>query len=262
MNNRNSAHDVDDVFKDSFGNGDERKASEGQAADMTEAEINKDDFAKEYPSELSSITSTMSLAHSGTPPYTALLVPSASNVPENTDGRDVAHGVVTGRKKLEHAAPGEPISPSGLGTEASLERPLAVFASNDNHDDAPGAFPIFPSSHNTATSRTFRSSISSYDSTRDFSNEEFKQGEGVPNSTGSNIGERARSLYAVEAQLVPDGNEGGSTIVAEAKSVTLKCYQRPLSRWIFVGSILLGCVSLARWLYLSFDQNLRLAVRH
>ncbi|KAI2510138.1 hypothetical protein MHU86_4305 [Fragilaria crotonensis] len=48
-------------------------------------------------------------------------------------------------------------------------------------------------------------------------------------------------LFAVEAERVPYEKEEGTMMVAEAQRFTLKWYQRPVYRWISVGSILFAC---------------------
>ena len=148
----------------------------------------------------------------------------ATRVNDN-DGRAVAHGSAYAHKILEHAPPSEPIPSSSLGVADSLERPTNV--PSRNHDVAPGAFPVAPPSRNTPSRRTFRSLLSSYVSTREFTNNSY---------TGS----RTSGLYAVEAQLVPDENEEGTMIVAEAKPLSMKWYQRPLFRWMLAFGLVGG----------------------
>ncbi|KAI2489096.1 hypothetical protein MHU86_25498 [Fragilaria crotonensis] len=209
MENRNSADDV--------------------AKDYSRAGIQEHDFAEEFSSDLPS-TAVPSSAPSGSSPYASLSSPTAVKV----DYRDVAHGAgrVGDTKKLEHALPIDPGMqlPAGFGMVDSMGRPPVVYASND--DVGPGAFPV-RSARNTATSRTVRSPIGSYASPREFTNEESKQEDGVPNSAAAGIG-----VYTVEAQRVPDGNEDGTVLVAEAQYLRTKWYQR---RWIFVGLALLAC---------------------
>ncbi|KAI2494424.1 hypothetical protein MHU86_20107 [Fragilaria crotonensis] len=212
MENRGIADDVDDVTKDSSRDGG----------------IQEHDFAEEFSSDLPSIAMPSS-APSGSSLYASLSSPSAAKV----DDRDVAHGAgsFTDTKKLEHAPPGDPMQLTpGFGMVDSTGGPPVVYASNDGV--GPGAFPV-RSTRNTATRRMFRSPIGSYDSTREVTNEESKQEDGVPNSAA--VGS---ALYPVEAQRVPDGNEDGTMIVAEAQHLKTKWYQR---RWIFVGLALLAC---------------------
>ncbi|KAI2496251.1 hypothetical protein MHU86_18255 [Fragilaria crotonensis] len=214
MENRGSADNVDDVAKDSSRAGG----------------IQESDFAEEFSSDLPS-TAMLSSAPSGSSPYASLSSPSAAKV----DDRDVAHGAgrVGDTKKLEHAPPTDPrmqLPAAGFGMVDSMGRPPVVYASNS--DVGPGAFPV-RSGRNTATRRTVRSPIRSYDSPREFTNEESKQDDGVRNSAVAGIG-----VYAVEAQRVPDGSEDGTVLVAEAQYVRTKWYQR---RWIFVGLALLAC---------------------
>ncbi|KAI2503178.1 hypothetical protein MHU86_11281 [Fragilaria crotonensis] len=197
----------------SKGDGDAKKAPARAVARTTDlikakATIKEDDLTQGSSSDLPNMA--MSSAPSGSSPYASSQLPPASK------DRDT--------QKLEHAPPREPMVDL-------LERPPAVSASN--HKIAPGAFPV-RSARNTATSRTFRSPIMSYDSPRELTNEESKQEDGVPNSAAAGIG-----LYAVEAQRVPDGNEDGTVMVAEAQYVRrMKWYQR---RWIVVGLALCAC---------------------
>ncbi len=179
----------------------------------------------------------------------------AVNINEQDDSdhdrndRDVSHGIVGDMKKLEHAPPGELMPPPGSRMVDVLERSPIVLASN--HDISPGAFPV-RSLRNTAMSRTFGSPLISHDATRQFTNEESKQEDGVPNSaggsyTGAHDSSRVATenvMYTVEAQRVPDGHEEGTMMVAEAEYVRTKWYQRPVYRWILLGSILFACVSL------------------
>jgi hypothetical protein len=113
-----------------------------------------------------------------------------------------------------------------------LERPPVVSASNQ--DVAPGAFPMAPS-RNTATSRSFSSPISSYDSTREFRNEEAKLDNDVSNMAAES------GLFTVEARWVPDGNVQETMMVVEAEYVRMTWFQRPACRWILLGSILFVC---------------------
>jgi hypothetical protein len=224
--------------------GDAKKAhagATGRTEDLTDAYINEDGFAQEFSSDLPRMAA--SSAPSDSPPFALSQTPSpASKV--NNDGKcDVSHGSVGETKKLEHAPPGEPMPPPGSRMVDSLERPPVVFLAS-NHDIAPGSFPM-RSTHNAAMSRTFRSPIISHDTTRQFTNEEFKLEDGVPNSAGAYTGAHdssrvatESSMYAVEAQRVPDGNEEATIMVAEAEYVRTKWYQR---RWISLGSILLAC---------------------
>jgi Leucine-rich repeat (LRR) protein len=236
MENRGSTED----------HGDEKKARAGTAprtVDLTEANIKQDEFAEEFLSDLP--TMAVSSAHSDFPPFaSAQSTSTASKVNEN-DSRNVTHGSAGDTKKLEHALPGEPMPASGSQMVGSLERRPVVLASRN--DIAPGAFSV-RSSPNTAMSRTFRSPNSSYDNARQFTTEESKQEDVVPNFEGGYIGAHDSSrvgaesgLYTVEAQRVPDGNEEETMMVAEAEYVRTKWYQR---RWISLGSILFACALL------------------
>jgi hypothetical protein len=196
---------ADVVVKDSSGDGREKKAPAGAAAqivDSTKANYEEDDFAEVFPSEL--------------PSMVMLSAPSGSPLNANY-GRDVAYGRLGWTDKLEHAQPSEPMPPSGLRMFDSLERPPAVFESNQTV--APGAFPT-PSSLSMVTTQTLGPPMSSYER------------EGLSTED---------SLYTVEAERVPDGNEDGPMMVAEAHYVEVKWYQRPMYRWIWVGSIFLAC---------------------
>ena len=160
---------------------------------------------------------------------------------ENRD-RPGALGSASCTKKLEHAPPSAPLRSPGLGMENSLEKPRVVLA--NNHQVAPGAFPV-PSSQDVATNRTSSIPIGSDDSTREFAYEECKLEEGLSNPVDADTGGHDSSrpttesgLYTVEAERVPDGKEEGTILVAEAHYVSMKWYQRPLYRWILVGSIL------------------------
>ncbi|KAI2495397.1 hypothetical protein MHU86_19111 [Fragilaria crotonensis] len=200
------------------------------AKDAARDGIQEHELAEELSSDLPS-TATPSSAPFASPPYASLSSPSAAKV----DDREIADGAgrVGDTKNLEHALPTDPRMqlPAGLGMVDSMGRPPVVYASNDGV--GPGAFPVVPSFRNTATSRIVRSPIGSYDSPREFIDEESDQGDGVPNSAA--VGS---ALYTVEAQRVPDGNEDGTVLVAEAQYVRTKWYQR---RWIVVGSILCAC---------------------
>ncbi|KAI2505059.1 hypothetical protein MHU86_9415 [Fragilaria crotonensis] len=212
MENRGSADDVDDVAKDSSRAGG----------------IQEHDFADE--SDLPSMAMSSS-APSGSSPYASLSSPSAAKV----DDRDVAHGAgrVGDTKKLEHALLIDPRMqlPAGFGLVDSMGWSPVAYASNDGV--GPGAFPV-RSARNTVTSRTVRSPIGSYDSPKEFATEESQQEDGVPNSAAAGIG-----VYPVEAQRVPDGNEDGTVLVAEAQYVSrMKWYQR---RWIVGGLALCAC---------------------
>ncbi|KAI2505040.1 hypothetical protein MHU86_9396 [Fragilaria crotonensis] len=173
---------------------------------------------------------TSSSAPYGSSPYASLSSPSAAKV----DDRGVAHGASVGdTKKLEHALPTDPRMqlPAGFGMVESMGRPPFVYASNS--DVGPGAFPV-RTARSTAASRTFRTPSGSYDSPKEFATEESKQEDGVPNSAAAGI-----DVYAVEAQRVPDGNEDGTVLVAEAQYVSrMKWYQR---RWIVAGLALCAC---------------------
>ena len=203
---------------------DERKPSASAASVaararyLTDAKIRKDDFAEEFPVELP--TGSASSAPFTFLPYASL--PSAAT-------RDSAPN--HGRKRLEHAPPGEVMSSPGLRTRMevadSVERLPVVLATN--HDVAPGAY-----------------HVPSYDSTRDFADEESKlEEEEVPSSAGVDTRAIAESdLHVVEAQRVPDGGEEGTTMIAEAQYVRMKWYQRPNIRWMLVGLVLFSCVLL------------------
>ncbi|KAI2512759.1 hypothetical protein MHU86_1547 [Fragilaria crotonensis] len=225
MENRGSAYDVDDVVKDSSGDG-----------------MKKTNFAEEFSPDLPSVAT--SSGPSGSSLYASLKSSSASK-DHDKDGRDVAHGTVRHCKKLELAPSSETIHVPGVGMVDSLEKPPVVSA--NYHDISPGAFPV-RSSRNTATSRTFRSPVLPHDSTRQSTSEESKEEEGVTNSAGVYAGAYDSSrvaaesgLFLVEAQRVPDGNEDGTMMVAETEYVRTKRYNRPLYRWIFVGLALFAC---------------------
>ncbi|KAI2507625.1 hypothetical protein MHU86_6812 [Fragilaria crotonensis] len=134
------------------------------------------------------------------------------------------------------------MSPPGSQTVDSLERLPDVFASY--HDTAPGAFPV-RSSHLPATSRTFGSPITLYDTIRRFSHEESTQKDGVAKSAGAYTGAHDSSrvgaesgLYTVEYQRVPDGNEEETMMVAEAQYLRMTWYQH---RWVSLGGNLFAC---------------------
>jgi hypothetical protein len=256
MENHGSTEDYDDKMKAPPGEA-------PQTSDLTEANIKQDDFAQEFPPDLPCVAMTSS--PSGSPPFAASQSPSlASKVNENGGRSDVAYGTVSEMKMLEHAPPAElpyaslPSASTSTNDDIDidladgsvsatkklehappcatlpspglriLERPPVVTASS-NHDVTPGAYPV-PSSRNISTSRPFRSPFSSYDSTRQFTNEESKQ-EG-------NVSMAAESGFTAEAQRVPDGNEEETMMVVEAINVRTKWYQR---RWIFLGSVVLAC---------------------
>ena len=204
----------------SFSRDNEKKPSASAAAgvlarrqDLTDAKIRQNDFAEEFPVELP--TGSKSLVPFASPAYASL--PSADN-------RDYAPNDET--KRLEHAPPGEVMRRPGQQTRTevavSLERPPVVLTTN--HDVAPGAYRV----------------PASYDSTRDFADEESKvEEEGVPSSAGADASAIAESgFHFVEAQRVPDGGETETTMIVEAQHVTMKWYQRPMYRWILAGSIL------------------------
>jgi hypothetical protein len=152
------------------------------------------------------------------PPYASL--PSASTSTNDDIGRGLAHGSFTGTKLLEHAPPSETMPSPG---SRRLEGPSVVSAINQ--DITPGAFPMAPSG-NTSTSR---SPISSYDTTREFTNEESKE-EGNASNMAADSG-----VYTVEAQLVLYGNKEETIMVAEAEFVRTKWYQRQMD---FFGACL------------------------
>ncbi|KAI2505049.1 hypothetical protein MHU86_9405 [Fragilaria crotonensis] len=209
MENRGSVDDVDDVVKDSS-----RDA------------FQEEDFVGAFPSESPSMA-MLSSTPSGSSPYASL--PSPLTI--KADDRDVSNGgSVSGTKELEHALPSEPMPSTEPEMVDSLERPPAGSASvtANNHDVAPGAFAVVPSSRNTATSPTLRPRLKRlYDSKRELTNEESKQDESIANCASAGSG-----LHGLEAQQDPDGNEEGATIVAAAQLVRTKLYRR---QWIFVG---------------------------
>ncbi|KAI2492109.1 hypothetical protein MHU86_22445 [Fragilaria crotonensis] len=214
MKNRGSA---DDVAKNS-----------ARAGGMQE-----DDFAEEYSSDLPSMSMPLS-APSGSSPYASLSLPSAAKVDDRSDVLNHGAGRVGDTtKKLEHALPTDPRMqlPARFGMVDSMGRPPVAYARNSS-DVGPGAFRV-RSARNTATGRTVRSPIGSYASPRELTNEESKQEDGVPNSAAAGMG-----VYSVEAQRVPDGNEDGAVLVAEAQYVRTKWYQR---RWITLGLALFAC---------------------
>ncbi|KAI2489100.1 hypothetical protein MHU86_25502 [Fragilaria crotonensis] len=225
MENHGSVDDVDDVDKESSGDG-----------------IQEHDFAEEFSPASPNLVMSSS-APSGFSLYALLQLPTESKV----DNCDVAHaGSVSDTKKLEHAPPSEPMPSTGLGMMDSSERTPTDSASD--HDVAPAAFPVEPTSRNTATSRIFRSPIGSHDSPSELANEESKQEDGPPSSAGAHPnahdGSRVATesgLYAEEAQRVPDGNKDRTVAVAETQYLNLKWYQR---RWISLGVVccLIGTV--------------------
>jgi hypothetical protein len=239
MENRGSTED----------NRDEKKAFAGAApptSALKEANIKQDDFAEEFSSDLPSMA--VSSAFPDSPPFASMQSrSSASKFNYDGNGRNVSHRSVGHRKKLEHAPPIRPMPLPRPRMVDSLERPPFVLESN--HDNAPGAFPV-REPRNTAINRTFMSPIVSHDPPRQFTNEESKEEDNVPNSVGGHPGAYDSShvatesgLYTVEAQRVPDGHEEATIMVAEAEYVRTKWYQRPVYRWILVGSILFACVS-------------------
>ena len=216
----------DDVGRDSSG-GEERKAPARTRAadDLKDDKIGKDDdFAEEFPPELPRM-----------PPYASLPSATASTsrpILNDNDDRDIAFG--DGGVRLANAPLVEPMRPPGRLLAGSLERPPVVAV--NNHEASPGAFPV-RSSRNIATSRTPSVPIGLYDSSRGFNNEESKQEEVLSDSAGADASTPRGDLHAVEAQLVPVE----TMMVAEAQHVRMKWYQRPLYRWISVGSILCAC---------------------
>ena len=252
-------------------NGNAKEAPSGAApptSDLTEANMNENDFAQELSSESPSMAK--SSTPSGSRPFAASQSPSlASKVNQNGGRAGVSHGAVRDMKKLEHAPLSEPPysslplasmpanddidlgvshghgSVSVSGTKKLehaapseimpspgfriLERPPVVSASNQ--DVTPGAFLMAPSG-DTSTSWSFRSALNSYDTTRESTNEESKEEDNASNMAAGS------GLYTVEAQRVPDGNEEETMMVAEAEYVRTKWYQR---RWISLGSILFSC---------------------
>ncbi|KAI2512116.1 hypothetical protein MHU86_2203 [Fragilaria crotonensis] len=162
---------------------------------------------------------------------------------ENCD-RPSALGSATaiGTKTLEHAPPSDPMHSPGLRKLKSLENPAVVSA--NNHDVVPGAYPV----RNTATSQASRPQSNGYAFTREFPNVESMQEDGETDMVRACTGmhdislvDAERGFYFVEATPVPDGNEEGTMMVAEAQYVRMKWYQRPAYRWILVGSILFAC---------------------
>jgi hypothetical protein len=136
--------------------GDVKKAPAGaRTLDLTEVSINVDDFAQEISSDLSVMTvwsvpsDSPLVASSQSPsPFSMLfsseypLVVTARNqdvraFPDHDD-HSVAHGSVSGTKKLDH----EPLPPAWSRTEDSSEWPPVFLAS------AAGTFPV-GSSRNT-----------------------------------------------------------------------------------------------------------------
>ncbi|KAI2505230.1 hypothetical protein MHU86_9226 [Fragilaria crotonensis] len=214
MENHDSTEDVD-IAKDSSGDG-----------------IQGGEDAEVFSSDMSSMA--MSSVPSGSSPHSSLQLPSSSKIEDNDD-RDVAHaGRVSGTKKVNQTPTGGKMHVLGLGMVDSWD-------AKKNHDVSPGAIPL-RSPRNPATSQASRSPISSYDSARESTNDESKQEDGVPDSAGAYPDAHdsrrmaAGSVYTVEALCVPDGNEDGAMMVAEAQHLTLKWYQRPLYRWIFLGT--------------------------
>ena len=259
MENRGGAED----------DGNEEKARGGVAEctyDLAVADMNENDFAQEFSSDLPRMAA--SSAPSDSPPFASSQSPSPASKVNHDDNRDVSHGSVSDMKKLEHAPLSEPpyaslpsastptngdidrevIHGSVIGTKKMehappseimpspglriLERPPVVSASNQHV--TPGAFLMAPSG-DTSTSWSFRSALNSYDTTRESTNEESKEEDNASNMAAGS------GLYTVEAQRVPDGNEEETMMVAEAEFVRTKWYQR---RWISLGSILFACALL------------------
>ena len=214
MESRGSAIDVDDVFKDF-----------------------SDYLSDEIPAELP--RRTKSLAPSRSPLYATTLSASASSFQSHS------RRSVRGLKNLEHAPPGEPMPSPRLPMVDSSVTPPVVSARIP--DVAPGAFSVSPPSRNTASSRSFRSPLSSYDTSREFADGESNQGAGVRNSAGAHIPSHdssrtavERGLYTVEAQRVPDGNEEGTVMVPEAQYARM-IWNLRVYRWIFVYGIVIAC---------------------
>jgi hypothetical protein len=249
--------------------GNKKKAPAGAAqptSDLSEANINQDDFAQELSSDLPSMA--VSSAFPDSPPFAASQSPPlTSKVNQNGGRAGVCHGTVSDMKKLEHAPLGEPPNASlpsaSTPNNADIDRGVAhgcIIGTNllehappsetlpspglrilkrhpvvsaSNQDVTPGAFPV--RSRNTLTSRSFRSPVSSYVSTREVIHDESKHEDDVSNTAAESC------FYTVEAQEVKDGNEEETMIFAEAEYVRMKWFQRPVYRWILFGSILFAC---------------------
>lgn len=224
---------TDETDKAALGENDKKSPAIGKA-DLTHYKVNNDDFAEEFPPELPNISS----APSADLPSASL--PFKLNKSHNYDLASRA-----GRKILEHASAVEPALPhSRQMAESSESRDVVM---ENHHDVIPGAFAVAPSP-NMAT--TAISNASSYVSSRAFADEESKQEEEALNSSLADSSAHNRSrinesdLYAVEAHRVPDEGDEERMIVAEAEYVQVKWYQRPLYRWILLGSVLFAFVLL------------------
>jgi hypothetical protein len=203
-------------------------ATAEHTADSTEAEIMNHDVLQEFHHELPTVSSSSD--PSGFAPCTSL--------PLIDDCDLAASDGITGR---EDTPPVEPM----VGVDA-MEGPPGVSA--NNHDVAPGAYPVTPSTgSNTRTRQASSFAIGRYGSTIGFV-DESKEEEGVPNFVGtttsahdSNRTTGESGSHIVEAHPVPDTNEEETMVVAEAHHLTTKWYQRRFYRWILVGSTLFTC---------------------
>ncbi|KAI2501663.1 hypothetical protein MHU86_12787 [Fragilaria crotonensis] len=219
---------ADDAGKDSSGGDGEKKApATWTTDDLTKVVIKKDDSAEEYAPELPNMS--LSSAPSGFSPHASSTSIMPTSMWNDSDDHELTPS--SGRYRLEHASPVEPPRPPGHRSVLSWSSPQVEFS--NNRGVVPGAFAAAPS-HITATSETFGvPRMGSHDSWRELANEESKQEE-------TDIGAPGIDLYAVEARLAQEE----ATMIAEAKYVKIKWYQRPLYRWISVGSVLLTCVLL------------------
>ncbi|KAI2491385.1 hypothetical protein MHU86_23174 [Fragilaria crotonensis] len=141
-------------------------------------------------------------------------LPAASTVERHNQGS------ASGKKRLEHAPPNEPIPSTGIRMADSSERPPVSNARNQ--DGTAGALPLAPPSRNTATNGTFLSPISAYDPPRQLTNED---------SAGEYTGGHNSNRMAAESDVD----------IVEAYRVPTQWYRRPVYRLILVGSILLVC---------------------
>jgi hypothetical protein len=187
-----------------------------RTADSTEAKIRQDVVVEEFqPLSTSSDPSEFSTCIS------LPLIEDRTLAPN--------HGI----NRLDHAPTVEPMRAPGqrMVVADSAERPSVMFS--NHHDVASGSCSVSPSS-DTPTRRASPFLVGSHGSAIGFVDESSKEEEDVPHSVEG-------GLYIVEAHRVPDVDEEGKIMVAEAHHVVMKWYQRPLYRRILVGSTVLGC---------------------
>ena len=215
MENRDSTSfdgSADDNGMDSL-EGDERNAPVAEeterTADLTEAKMKKDDSVEEFQPELPIMPTSSDPFEF--PPYASSPL---------IDDHDIDPSDAINR--LDDTPPVEPMRPPGLRIVVVDAAFPAVFANNHLVAD------VSPSS-TTPAYRAFNFPIGSRGSTIGFADEGSKEEEEVPNHAES-------GLLIVEAHRVPDVDEEGEIIFAEAHHVIMKWYQRPFYRWILVGS--------------------------